>query len=196
MSSAGTGPWHVGDDMDRRSRSTLEQSGYAVAAHVAQQFDVSGFTRYDLVVALDGGHLRELRAMADRTPDPAATRAAIVLLGEFDPQLLAGEDPDVGDPYYGGESGFVDVLDPDRAQLRGPARRDRARRADRRRHRVGSAAGRERLLVALVEGLDAVEAGRPAGAEGIGLAGQSEQRRHRLVQVGGGQDQELALRLG
>jgi low molecular weight protein-tyrosine phosphatase len=110
VSSAGTGPWHVGEDMDRRSRSTLEQGGYAVAGHVAQQFDVSGFTRHDLVVALDGGHLSELRAMADRTPDPSATRDAIVLLREFDPQLHPGEDPDVGDPYYGGESGFVDVL--------------------------------------------------------------------------------------
>lgn len=111
VTSAGTGPWHVGEDMDGRSRRALEQAGYAPDGHVAQQFDVSGFGRHDLVVALDAGHLAALRAMADRTPDPVATRAAIVLLRAFDPQLRPGADPDVGDPYYGGESGFRDVLD-------------------------------------------------------------------------------------
>lgn len=109
-SSAGTGGWHVGDDMDRRSRATMQAAGYNWPRHEARQFTAADFDEHDLVVAMDSGHLGELRALAREADDPAAARDKIVLLRSFDPALRPGEAPDVADPYYGGSSGFTDVL--------------------------------------------------------------------------------------
>ena len=111
VDSAGTGDWHAGDDMDARSRQTMAAAGYAVPGHVAKQFATELFADRDVVVALDAGHRRALLWLADETPDPAAARAKIVMLREFDPQLAPGESPDVADPYYGGPRGFQDVLE-------------------------------------------------------------------------------------
>lgn len=111
VESAGTGDWHVGDDMDERSRRTLVRAGYAVPPHVAKQFDAGGFDRHDVVVALDDCHRRSLERLALTTPDPDAARSKIVLLREFDPQLRPGESTDVADPYYGEADGFTTVLE-------------------------------------------------------------------------------------
>lgn len=112
VSSAGTGGWHVGDDMDRRSRQTLVDAGYAWGRHRARQFTPADFDDQDVVVALDAGHFAELREMADETDDPADARRKIVLLRSFDPDgdAGAGGDLDVADPYYGGGNGFTVVL--------------------------------------------------------------------------------------
>jgi protein-tyrosine phosphatase len=111
VSSAGTGSWHAGDDMDARSRSTLVDAGYSWRRHVARQFVPADFASCDLVVALDTGHSNVLWWLAVETPDPAGARAKIVLLRAFDPLLGAGEDPDVADPYYGNGRGFTEVLE-------------------------------------------------------------------------------------
>ena len=111
VDSAGTGDWHAGDDMDARSRQTMAGAGYLVPGHVAKQFAAELFADRDVVVALDTGHRKALLWLADETPDPAAARAKVVMLRDFDPQLAPGEAPDVADPYYGGTRGFEDVLE-------------------------------------------------------------------------------------
>lgn len=108
-SSAGTGGWHVGDDMDERSRATLEAAGYAWPRHEARQFTADDFDDVDLVIALDAGHLAQLRGLADDTDDPAAARDRIAMLRQWDPEADPS-DRDVADPYYGGSRGFSDVL--------------------------------------------------------------------------------------
>lgn len=110
IDSAGTGSWHAGDDMDARSRRTLVEAGYDPARHVAKQFTPDDFDRYDVVLALDTGHANVLWWLAAETSGVEAARAKVVLLRRFDPQLRAGEDADVPDPYYGGSSGFTEVL--------------------------------------------------------------------------------------
>lgn len=109
--SAGTGDWHVGEDMDDRARRTLVQAGYTPDRHVAKQFDVELFDLRELVVALDTSHRDALWELAGDTADVAAARAKIVRLREFDPRLNSTEAADVADPYYGGPRGFVEVLD-------------------------------------------------------------------------------------
>jgi protein-tyrosine phosphatase len=111
VDSAGTGSWHAGDDLDRRSRSTLERAGYAPGRHVAKQFTAADFAARDVVVALDRGHRDELWSLAAATPDPDAARDKIVLLRAYDPRAGAGDALDVPDPYYGGSGGFAEVLD-------------------------------------------------------------------------------------
>jgi protein-tyrosine phosphatase len=103
VDSSGTGGWHVGDDADHRTVQALRRAGYR-SAHTARRFEPAWFGAYDLIIALDEGHLRALRSMA---PDGAA-RARIRLLREFDPD--AGGDLDVPDPYYGGRADFEHVL--------------------------------------------------------------------------------------
>ncbi len=111
VDSAGTGSWHVGDEMDDRSRRTMRQAGYDVPAHAAKQFTVDDFAGRDVVVALDSGHFHALWWLAAEADDPSSARARIVLLREFDPALEPGEAPDVADPYYGDGTGFIEVLE-------------------------------------------------------------------------------------
>ncbi len=99
VTSAGTGPWHVGEPADPRARDTLREAGYR-GKHVAAQVD-SDHLAAALVLAADRGHLRELRRMVD---DPARVR----LLRSFDPEAPDGAE--VPDPYYGGDDGFPEVL--------------------------------------------------------------------------------------
>ena len=96
IDSAGTGSWHAGDDMDRRSRRTLEAAGYRFARHCAKQFTPADFASRDLVVALDGGHRNVLWWLAAETEDAQAARAKIVMLRSYDP--TAADELDVPDP--------------------------------------------------------------------------------------------------
>jgi protein-tyrosine phosphatase len=111
VSSAGTGSWHVGEDMDARSRRVLTDAGYDVPRHVARQFRAGDFEAFDLVVALDSEHLATLNALAEHSDDPAGARHKVRLLRSFDPDLADGESRDVADPYYGGPDGFRVVLE-------------------------------------------------------------------------------------
>ncbi|WP_318208282.1 MULTISPECIES: low molecular weight protein-tyrosine-phosphatase [unclassified Streptomyces] len=104
VDSAGTGGWHEGDGADHRTVAVLEENGYT-SAHTARRFRASWFPALDLVIALDEGHLRELRALA-RTPEEAAR---IRLLRSYDP--AAGDGLDVPDPYYGGREDFEECLE-------------------------------------------------------------------------------------
>lgn len=104
VDSSGTEGWHRGKPADRRTDATLVKFGYETG-HAARPFDATWFPAYDLVVALDTDHLRELRR---RAPDEAS-RSKVRLLREFDPD--ADDDLDVPDPYYDGIEAFEHVLD-------------------------------------------------------------------------------------
>ncbi len=101
VDSSGTSEWHAGDAADERTVAALRGAGYT-SAHEARMFEAAWFDRYDLIVALDQGHRRDLRRLA---PDDTA-RGKIRLLREFDPS--AG-DHDVADPYYGSGADFEEV---------------------------------------------------------------------------------------
>ncbi|WP_245847773.1 low molecular weight protein-tyrosine-phosphatase [Lentzea kentuckyensis] len=106
VSSAGTGGWHVGDPADPRALKTLAANGYPTD-HVAAQVS-SLHLDADLLVALDSGHARALRRMAD--PD------RVRLLRSFDPDA---DGVDVPDPYYGDDAGFDEVLSMTEAAMPG-----------------------------------------------------------------------------
>ncbi|MCK7623339.1 low molecular weight phosphotyrosine protein phosphatase [Streptomyces sp. RS10V-4] len=107
--SAGTGGWHEGDDADPRTRAVLHTAGYP-CAHTARRFRASWFARLDLVIALDSGHLRELRRLAPTPEDAAKVRLLRAYAGGAGP---AGDPAahDVPDPYYGGFAGFQECLE-------------------------------------------------------------------------------------
>ncbi|MFJ1580492.1 low molecular weight protein-tyrosine-phosphatase [Streptomyces sp. NPDC088182] len=118
VDSAGTDGWHEGDSADPRAVAVLDAHGYG-SDHTARQFHASWFPRLDLVIALDEGHLRELRRLAPTPEDAAKVR----LLRSYDLSLAPSPDPSLGlsgepsgdlgvpDPYYGGSAGFEECLE-------------------------------------------------------------------------------------
>jgi protein-tyrosine phosphatase len=98
VTSSGTGDWHVGDPMDRRAAATLTAAGYDATRHRAQQWAGDATTDGpDLVLTMDAQNLADVGGPTGR----------VMLFREFDP-LEPGSD--VPDPYYGGDSGFEEVL--------------------------------------------------------------------------------------
>jgi protein-tyrosine phosphatase len=100
VTSSGTGGWHVGNPMDPRAAATLCQAGYDATRHRARQYDASWADRNDLVLAMDRDNL-------DNLSDPGGVSPRVMLFRDFDPVEPGG---DVPDPYYGGDSGFEEVL--------------------------------------------------------------------------------------
>jgi protein-tyrosine phosphatase len=100
VDSSGTGGWHLGGPMDSRAAATLTAEGYDPTNHRSRQFTAARVDDYDLVVAMDRDNLADLRSLG---VDPGRLR----LFRDFDPIPGDGEVPD---PYYGGDSGFTDVL--------------------------------------------------------------------------------------
>ncbi len=97
IQSAGIGDWHVGAAPDERAQHHAKNRGYDLSALRARQVTTEDFARFDLILAMDRGHLRALTRMA-----PVEHKHKVRL-------FVAGHD--VPDPYYGGPEGFERVLD-------------------------------------------------------------------------------------
>lgn len=99
VASAGLGPWHVGEPMDRRAAQSLESRGYDTA-HRARQMDEE-LRGADLLVAATDSHADDLR-------DAGVDADRVVTLRSFDPAAPTGAG--VPDPYYSGADGFDQVI--------------------------------------------------------------------------------------
>ena len=97
VESAGTGDWHVGQPPDERAQHHAKGRGYDLSAQRARQVRRPDFEDFDLIVAMDRGHLGILQQQC-----PPQHRAKLRM-------LVQGRD--VPDPYYGGPEGFERVLD-------------------------------------------------------------------------------------
>jgi protein-tyrosine phosphatase len=95
VDSAGTGGWHAGQPPDPRAVEAAARRGIVLTG-TARQVRPADFHRFDVIVAVDAENMADLRRVA-----PRGTAAKI--------RMLATED--VPDPYYGGPTGFDDVLD-------------------------------------------------------------------------------------
>jgi protein-tyrosine phosphatase len=93
--SAGLGSWHAGQAPDGRASAAAAARGIALSGR-AREVTADDFDYFDLVVAMDREHLRELRRRAPRGT-------------EHKLRMLA--DVDVPDPYYGDAADFDEVLD-------------------------------------------------------------------------------------
>jgi protein-tyrosine phosphatase len=101
LDSAGTHGWHAGERADPRARRLGRQRGAPVTS-IAREIEPRDFERFDLVLAMDRGHVRHLESRC-----PAPLRRKIRLMREFD------EPPggDVPDPYYSDDEVFEQVFD-------------------------------------------------------------------------------------
>lgn len=105
VDSAGTHDYHVGEAPDARAQSHARRRGYDLSPLRARQVTADDFYSFDLILAMDRGHLRFLRGLA-----PAGYKGLRVLMSyATDSEPSPGSD--VPDPYYGGADGFEHVLD-------------------------------------------------------------------------------------
>ncbi len=103
VDSAGTGSWHVGEAPDQRATAAALERGYDLSTLRARQVCRNDFERFDYVLAMDGDNLAGLQQLA-----PSSYPGRLMLLLDFHPKADFSEVPD---PYYGGDTGFTQVLD-------------------------------------------------------------------------------------
>jgi protein-tyrosine phosphatase len=97
VESAGTHDYHVGNAPDARTQKHASGRGYDLSAQRARQVRKRDFEEFDLIVAMDRGHLGILQ---DNCPPQHQRKLRMLVRGH-----------DVPDPYYGGAEGFEQVLD-------------------------------------------------------------------------------------
>ena len=103
IDSAGTHDYHVGDPPDARAQRAALQRGYDMSALRGRQIDLSDFTHFDYVLAMDRDNLAIMQRLC-----PQAQRWRLGLLLEY---AMRHDECEVPDPYYGGTDGFERVLD-------------------------------------------------------------------------------------
>src|SRR3954466_13985328 len=96
IASAGIGDWHIGHPPDERAQRHAKGRGYDLSALRARQVRTYDFAEFDLILAMDRGHLRAPARMA-----PPAERHKL-------PLFAKGRD--VPDPYFRAAQGWQDVL--------------------------------------------------------------------------------------
>lgn len=105
VDSAGTAAYHLGNAPDARAQAEAATRGYDLSGLRARQVIRADFDESDYVLAMDPQNLRDLQALWQANGCSGA-----------EPGLFLGYAPgiareDVPDPYYGGQSGFSQVLD-------------------------------------------------------------------------------------
>ena len=64
IDSAGLGDWHIGQAPDHRAQKAARSRGVDISSQSARQVMYEDFDRFDLVLAMDGSNLAELKARA------------------------------------------------------------------------------------------------------------------------------------
>jgi protein-tyrosine phosphatase len=103
VDSAGTHGYHAGSPPDERAIAAARRRGIDMSGLRARVVEEADFERFDLVLAMDSAVYERLRRMAPRQREDR-----VRLFLEFAPGLA---QRDVPDPYYGGMTGFEQVLD-------------------------------------------------------------------------------------
>jgi protein-tyrosine phosphatase len=97
VESRGTHDYHVGEPPDERAQEHAKRRGYDLSAQRARHLSQRDFEEFDLVLAMDHGHLRILQRLC---PPQHAGKVRLLV-----------RESEVPDPYYGGPEGFEQVLD-------------------------------------------------------------------------------------
>ncbi len=103
VDSAGTAGYHVGARADPRARQEAASRGYDLGHLRARQLEPEDFHEFDYILTMDEANYRAAKQI--RPPD---ARAQLRRFTEFAAERAEREVPD---PYYGGEEGFVHVMD-------------------------------------------------------------------------------------
>ena len=102
VDSAGTQGFHAGQPPHVPAIRAAVARGYDLLPLRARKLERVDFRRFDLLLAMDRGHLDRMRRLTVAGP------GRIGLFLDFAPGL---EGRDVPDPYYGGSADFEHALD-------------------------------------------------------------------------------------
>ncbi len=104
IDSAGTHAYHLGHAPDPRSQAAAMRRGIDLSPQRARRVTEVDFERFDYILAMDRDNLQHMQADC-----PPQHSHKLSLFLDFAPPELQSKD--VPDPYYGGPSGFEQVLD-------------------------------------------------------------------------------------
>ena len=102
VDSAGTNGYHVGEAPHHLSQKVARQNGLDISRQRARRFTAADFQRFDVIYAMAGDVVDDMRRIAGRNFDPSKVQ---LLMNEVHPGL----DEDVPDPWYGPEPGYHEV---------------------------------------------------------------------------------------
>jgi Protein-tyrosine-phosphatase len=103
IDSAGLISYHEGELPDSRMRLHAAKRGYKLT-HLSRPITQNDFEEFDLIIGMDSQNISKLQKMAHTD----AHREKIFNMTDF---LVNKTTVCVPDPYYGGSSGFENVLD-------------------------------------------------------------------------------------
>lgn len=111
VDSAGTTGWHTGEPPSGPAIIAAEARGYDFSGISARQLRASDFDDFNLILAMDNGHMERLQAAR-----PAAASAQVSMFLTHAPETGRTEVPD---PFYGGQAEYEEALDLVEAGCRG-----------------------------------------------------------------------------
>ena len=104
IDSCGISGYHQNEPSDRRSVSTAKARGYDLTGIRSRKIRVQDLRDYDYILAMDNSNLESLKELAINN---GIRINKINLFTYFSAQNTVEEIPD---PYYGGSTGFDDVI--------------------------------------------------------------------------------------
>ena len=105
VDSAGTGSWHIGKKADSRMRIAAERRDINILSR-ARKITSNDFYKFNYILAMDDSNFRNIQDLKNRKP--STDFASIKKIQDFRSVFNVQEVPD---PYFGGDEGFVYVLD-------------------------------------------------------------------------------------
>ena len=103
LDSAGTDSFHVGDSPTREAVICAAKRGYDISRLRARAFAIQDFQNFDLILAMDEGHLRQLQTL-----QPASANPVLSLFLDVLPEARCRG---VADPYQGTWADYEKMLD-------------------------------------------------------------------------------------
>jgi protein-tyrosine phosphatase len=102
VESAGTNGLHNGEAPHHISQKIAKQNGIDISQQISRQFVKADITRYDKIYVMASDVMQDVQRIAKEDFDETK-------IDYFLNELNAGQNEDMPDPWYGGESGFVTV---------------------------------------------------------------------------------------
>jgi protein-tyrosine phosphatase len=96
VDSAGTHGYHIGEPPDHRAIRIAGECSVDIRSQRARKLSPQDFRNYDIIVALNAGHL----AFIDRLNPSGGAETGLLM-------AFAGKPCDVPDPYYDGDEAFI-----------------------------------------------------------------------------------------
>lgn len=103
VDSAGTHGYHLNCPPDQRSIAAAKAAGIDISGQLSRKVVVDDFRQFDEILVMDQANLAALASI-----QPGDTKAVLRLIMTDLPTYGFTEVPD---PYYGGDAGFVQVVD-------------------------------------------------------------------------------------